>query len=159
MKYLLSLLIVVALTGCVANPSVKYVEDIKSYIAEDRPKALGGSLKWSTYYEGGLAIAKQIPSNIQGRSDQINDWLESINVAKEYEAGRLTKDEFYKWREEFNAKALAKGKIIRKNQAQCEYEAKAGAAGVRDTGRSGLNFDQIYKEKELFDLCMKAKEE
>jgi hypothetical protein len=80
-----------------------------------------------------------------------------INVAKEYEGGRLTKEEFYKWREASNAKAEAKNNTNQKNQAQCEYEAKVGAAGVRDTGRSGLNLDQIYKEKELFDLCMKAK--
>lgn len=160
MKYIYLLAsLLIALSGCVTNPVDKYAEDIQLYIAENRPKAIGGSLKWTTYYEGGLAIAKQIPSHVRGRSHQISDWLESINVAKEYEAGNLTKEEFYKWRETVNARAEAKNSAIRKNAAQCEYEAKAGAAGVRDTGKSGINFDQIYKEKELFDLCMKAKQE
>jgi hypothetical protein len=158
MKYfILFTLSISILVGCAINPAVKYVEEMKLYIAENRPLALSGTIKWTTYYEGGLSLAKKIPPNIQGRSDEISDWLESINVAKEYEAGRLTKEEFYKWREASNAKVEANNNTNRKNHAQCEYEAKVGAAGVRDTGRSGLNLDQIYKEKELFDLCMKAK--
>ena len=160
MKYIYILAsLVVVLSGCAINPAVKYNEDIQLYIAENRPKALAGSLKWTTFYEGGLAIANQIPPHVQGRSVQISDWNESINVAKEYEAGNLTKEEFYSWREAYNARAEAKNAAIRKNIAQCEYEAKSAAAGVRASGTSGINFDQIFKEKELFDLCMKAKQE
>jgi len=40
---------------------------------------------------------------------------------------------------------------------ECTYEAKKGAASVQATGRSGLNFDQMYKEEELFNLCMASK--
>ena len=155
----LLLLFLSILVGCAINPTVKYVEEMKLYIAENRPLALSGTIKWTAYYEGGLLIAKKIPPNIQGRSDAISDWLESINVAKEYEAGHLTKEEFYKWREVTNAKADATNNSNRKNQAQCEYESKVGAAGVRDTGRSGINFDQMFKEIELFDLCMKTKQQ
>lgn len=146
------------LSGCVTNPVTKYNEEISLYIAENRPKALGGSMPWSKFYEGALAITQQIPTNAAGRSVPISFWLEALNMAKEYEAGRMTKEAFYKWREEGNAKNAAQAAAAQKNRAQCEYEAKAGSAAVRDTGRSGINFDQIYKERELFELCMKAKQ-
>lgn len=145
-------------SGCVTNPLVQYVDDIKYYTAQNRPKAIGGSMPWSTYYEGALAIAQQIPVNTPGRSNQISDWIEALSMAKEFEAGRITKDEFFKWREDSNARAASQKTSYEKNRAQCEYEAKSGAAAVRDTGRSGLNFDQMYKERELFELCMRAKQ-
>jgi hypothetical protein len=40
---------------------------------------------------------------------------------------------------------------------ECNYESKKGAAAVQATGRSGLNLDQMYKEIELFNLCMDSK--
>lgn len=40
---------------------------------------------------------------------------------------------------------------------ECTYEATKGAAAVQATGRSGINFDQMYKEEELFNLCMASK--
>ena len=57
-----------------------------------------------------------------------------------------------------NSRAASQKTSYEKNRAQCEYEAKSGSAGVRDTGRSGLNFDQMFKEKELFELCMRARQ-
>jgi hypothetical protein len=157
-KLLLSALFAALLSGCVTNPAVKYFDDAKMYIAENRPKALGGTMSWTAYYAGGLAIAESIPPNVQGRIDAISMWRESISMAREYETGRITKEEFYKWREEGNARAEAEKASYKKNQAQCEYEARTGAAAVQATGRSGLNFDQMYKERELFELCMKAKQ-
>ena len=157
-KIVLVASLLLLLSGCVSNPVVKYVDDIKLCAAENRPKALGGSMQWSAYYEGALALAHQIPANVQERSTVIFDWIEALNMAREYESGRISKEAFHKWREESNAKDEARVTANRKNQAQCEYEAKTGAAAVRDTGRSGLNFDQMYKEKELFELCMKAKQ-
>jgi hypothetical protein len=41
---------------------------------------------------------------------------------------------------------------------ECTFEAKKGAAAVQSTGRSGLNFDQFFKEQELFNLCMASKQ-
>jgi hypothetical protein len=41
---------------------------------------------------------------------------------------------------------------------ECTFEAKKGAAAVQATGRSGLNFDQFFKEQELFNLCMASKQ-
>jgi hypothetical protein len=151
-------LIALLLSGCVTNPATKYIEDAKLYVAENRPKALAGSISWRAYYAGGLEIAERIPPNVQGRFDQIVSWRESIAMANEFEAGRITKEDFFKWREEGNARAAAQGAAYKKNQAQCEYEAKTGAAAVQATGRSGLNFDQMFKEKELFQLCMKARQ-
>lgn len=132
---------------------------MKVYIAENRPKAIGGTISWSEYYTGALTISQQIPANSPARSDQISQWLEALNMAKEFEAGRITKEYFYKWREEGNARIEAQNSTNQKIKAQCEYEARVGAAGVKDTGRSGLNIDQIYKEQELFNLCLKAKQQ
>jgi hypothetical protein len=41
---------------------------------------------------------------------------------------------------------------------ECTYEAKKGAAAVNVPGRSGLNLEQMFKENELFNLCMQVKE-
>jgi hypothetical protein len=158
MKFFLFAMLAALLSGCVTNPAVKYSDDAKMYVAENRPKALGGTMSWSAYYAGLLAIAESIPPNAQGRIDVISNWREAISMAREYESGRITKEDFYKWREEGNARNEAKNASYKKNQAQCEYEARTGAAAVQATGRSGLNFDQIYKERELFELCMKAKQ-
>ena len=152
--YLLALF----MSGCVTNPAIQIQNEYSLYIAENRPKALGGTIKWSDYYSGGLAIAERIPPNMNGRMNQIITWRESINMAKEYESGRITKEEFYKWRDDSNARANSQNLANQKNRAQCEYEAKAGAAAVQATGRSGINFDQMFKEQELLDLCMKAKQ-
>lgn len=157
-KLLLTISVLFILSGCVTNPLVKYVEDAKYYTAANRPKALGGSIQWSTYYEGMLAIAQQVPANTPGRSNLISDWTEALNMAKEFESGRISKEAFFKWREDNNSKAASNSSAYEKNRAQCEYEAKSGAAAVRDTGRSGLNFDQVFKERELFELCMRAKQ-
>lgn len=156
-KFLLLLFVAVMVSGCATNAVNQYKADAGRYIAENRPKALSGSMAWSSYYEGILALAERLPMSVNDRQQQINTMLEALGVAKEYEAGRMSKDDFYKWRESSNVASQAKSAEFQKTRAQCEYEAKAGAAGVRDTGRSGLNFDQMYKEKELFELCMKAK--
>jgi len=146
------------ISGCVTNPSIQFSNEINLYIAENRPKALGGSMAWSAYYAGGLAISEKIPPTIQARMPHIIMWRESISMANEYEAGRITKEEFYKWREDGNARMKLENEANQKNRAQCEYEAKTGAAAVQATGRSGLNFDQMFKEKELFELCMRARQ-
>jgi hypothetical protein len=140
------------LSGCVTNPSVNAMQAANAYVAENRPKAMGGSIKWSTYYEGLVELAKQ------AQSAQVSDWIEAVNMAKEFEAGRISKEDFYKWREEGNARVKLQNSVNQKNRAQCEYESKAGAAAVQATGRSGLNLDQMFKEKELFELCMKARQ-
>jgi hypothetical protein len=158
MKKIVFVLFVLLLSGCVTNPMVQIRDEAKMYVAENRPKVMGGVLAWSSYYAGILAIAEKIPPHIPGRMDQISSWREAINMAKEYEAGRITKEDFYKWREESNAKEEAQSVAYKNNQARCEYEAKTGAAAVQATGRSGLNFDQMFKEKELFELCMRAKQ-
>jgi hypothetical protein len=158
MKKIVFVLFVFLLSGCVTNPVAQYHDEAKMYVAENRPKALGGVMAWSSYYAGVLAIAEKIPPHIQGRTNQISTWREAINMAKEYEAGRITKEDFYKWREAGNARDEAQNVAYKNNQARCEYEAKTGAAAVQATGRSGLNFDQMFKEKELFELCMKARQ-
>lgn len=140
------------LSGCVTNPSVNVAQAANAYVAENRPKAMSGSIKWSTYYEGLVELAKK------SQSIPVSDWIEAVNMAKEFEAGRISKDDFYRWREEGNARAKLQNDVNQKNRAQCEYEAKTGAAAVQATGRSGLNFDQMFKERELFELCMKARQ-
>jgi hypothetical protein len=146
------------LSGCVTNPLAQLQDEHKLYVAENRPKAMGGTLTWSAYYAGALAIVERIPPNVEGRMNQISGMREALSMAKEYEAGRITKDEFYKWRDESNARVSSQNAANQKNRAQCEYESKTGAAAVLATGRSGINFDQIFKERELFDLCMKTKQ-
>jgi hypothetical protein len=41
---------------------------------------------------------------------------------------------------------------------ECGYEAKKATASMPNTSRSGINFEQMFKEKELFNLCMQGKQ-
>tara|TARA_R110000868_G_C10947192_1_gene767527 strand:- start:2332 stop:2613 length:282 start_codon:yes stop_codon:yes gene_type:complete len=41
---------------------------------------------------------------------------------------------------------------------ECDYEAKKATASMPNNSRSGINFEQMYKEKELFNLCMRNKQ-
>ncbi len=128
------------------------------YIAAERPKALAGSIKWTSYYQSFINLLNSFADSTPGKYNLIAEMTEGLNMAREFEAGRISKEEFYKWRETGNAAAAARAAQATKTRAQCEYEAKSASAGVQATGRSGINFDQLFKERELFELCMKTKQ-
>jgi len=131
--------------------------EIASYTSENRPKAMSGAIKWSALYQGYIDIYKKLPNDTKGKIEAVTYWVEALNIAREYEEGRLSKEDFYKWRENANNNMTSSADKNSKAIAECKYQAATGAAAVTATGRSGLNFDQMYKEKELFELCMKTK--
>ncbi len=155
---LLALLTALAATGCAVNNFSNSQNQARMYVADERPKALSGSIKWTAYYQGFINLANSFPDSTPGKYNLIAEMTEGLNMAREFEAGRISKEDFYKWRETGNAAAAARAAQATKTRAQCEYEAKSASASVQATGRSGINFDQLFKERELFELCMKTKQ-
>jgi hypothetical protein len=156
-NFILALSIILA-TGCAATNINNAENQARMYMAEERPKALSGTIKWTAYYQGFINLANSFPDSTPGKYNLIAEMTEGLNMARGYEAGRISKDEFFKWREAGNAAAAARASQAAKTRAQCEYEAKSASASVQATGRSGINFDQLFKERELFELCMKSKQ-
>lgn len=146
------------LGGCATAPSNPAQNQVIMYIAEERPKAIAGTIKWTTYYQGAINLANTYPDSAPGKFQLIAEMTEALGMARQYEAGRISKEEFYKWREDGNAATAARAAKAANTRAQCEYEAKSASAGVQATGRSGINFDQLFKERELFELCMKTEQ-
>lgn len=157
-KKVIGLIVCSSIFGCAVDQGAQIYDTAARYTAENRPKVLAGTLSWTEYYSRILALAESLPPNHPNRSREVSRWLEALGMAREYEAGRISKEAFYKWREDENRADAAKNEVDRKNRAVCEYEAKSAAAGVIDRGRSGINFDQIFKERELFELCMKSRQ-
>jgi hypothetical protein len=157
MKTIFFVLLFALVAGCATNPNIAR-NQLMLYIAEERPKALAGTITWTSFYQGQMNLAKSFPDSLNGKYELIADMTEALNMAQQYESGKISKEDFYKWRETGNAASAAKAAQSEKNRAQCEYEARAASASVQATGRSGINFDQIFKERELFELCMRAKQ-
>ena len=154
-------LLAVLVSGCALQNAytIRGIKnDINSYVAEYKPKAIAGSIKWTEYYQGVIDRVKGFPDGTEGKGVLLIQWTEMYNVAKNYEDGKMTKDEFYQWRDSVNNRDLVAADKYKKLVAECQYESVKGSASVVATGRSGLNFDQAFKEQQIFDLCMQAKQ-
>lgn len=78
--------------------------ELMTYTSVNRPKAMGGTITWSAYYLGALTIAEKISSSAKNQLYLVSSFREGIGMAQEYEAGRISKEDFEKWRESMNAR-------------------------------------------------------
>jgi hypothetical protein len=124
MKKIALLIIVAALTGCAApiNPGVTAY---RSYIAENRPLAEGGSLKWSAYYEGlySKSMAAGAPDYM------LNGANEMIDFAHQYESGAITQDQFQHHRRSIQARVVGRSQSDA-NQAQADRQRQVDAVAA-----------------------------
>ena len=82
--------------------------ELMAHTAVNRPKAMGGTITWNAYYSGGLSIAEKISSSDKNQLYLVSSLREGIGMAQEYEAGRISKEDFEKWRESMNARMTRK---------------------------------------------------
>jgi hypothetical protein len=83
------ILAALVLAGCATGPTQE-VMDYHSFIAQQKPRAEAGEIKWSTYYKGlfAKASAASAPGYLLSALNQ------SSGVALRYEAGQISKDQF-----------------------------------------------------------------
>lgn len=101
MKLLLIALLI--LSSCATTAPGK--SQISIYVDTNKPLAESGQIKWSDYYLGLYDAASKETHPITG--DALSVYNHLINKAKEYESNAITKDEFYSFRRDANAR-LAK---------------------------------------------------
>jgi len=82
--------------------------ELMAYMAANRPRAMGGTITWSSYYIGALTITEKISSSVNNQLYLVSAFREGIGMAQEYEAGRISKEDFEKWRESMNARMTRK---------------------------------------------------
>jgi hypothetical protein len=112
------LLSMLLLVGCAGQVSPQY-RAFEAYVAEKKPLAEAGSLKWSVYYTGlyDKAVASSAPPYV------LHAINESVMSAVRYEKGELSKEEFDYSRRQQQIAAQANGAVAQR-QAQIDQERR-----------------------------------
>ncbi len=88
---------VLMLVACSANQVVTGWVD--TYSKDNIPRAEAGEIKWSDYYQGVLSRVERLPDSVTVKSSMVTEYSEGVAMSKKYEAGQLSKADFFKWRE------------------------------------------------------------
>lgn len=86
---LAAILATLLLTACASGPSPQKIEHDR-YVAQNRPLALSGAMKWTVYYDGlySRMLAAGAPSYA------LNPIISLMDSAEQLEAGKITEAEF-----------------------------------------------------------------
>lgn len=165
----ISVLLAVALVGCATNQAQQAIKQMQEYTMTNRPKAELGVIKWSDYYTEMVERVKALPDSVADKNMQLSGYFYGIEMAKRYEAGEISKEEFYKWRSDSNSKVVDFAKNFNQIKAECEYESVSRANPNSSVEYSGNNINRklssaitggyeiAMRQAEIFQLCMKAK--
>lgn len=168
-SFCVSLSLVLLLVGCAVNPAQQALTRVHEYQAINKPKAEIGVLKWSDYYSGMLEQIRSLPNNFTQKTLELGQYSYGIEMAKKYESGEITKDEFYQWRAESNNKSSEYSKNFNQAKAECDFESVSRANPNSSVEYAGNNinrqlssaitggFEVAKRRDEIFQLCMKAK--
>lgn len=98
------LMLVLVLSACASNPpEVQAVDQMLEWRNTAHKQALDGSMKWSDYYIQYFDQMQALPPS-PNKSVEMRMVSELIPTARKYEAGELTKDQFYDIRRIVGAK-------------------------------------------------------
>jgi len=131
MRILVSIVIAILLSGCAYAEHQQAVRHVHSYVADKRPMAERGDIKWSDYYKGlyNFLIAANAPGAALGQANEM------IRVAENYEVGRLSKEEFEYARRDADAKSRTAAQELAREQAQLgAAQMVAGAQLMQASG-------------------------
>lgn len=122
MKKIAICVAVAALVGC-ATPINPGVAAYQGYIAENRPLAERGLLKWSAYYEGlySKSLAAGAPDYM------LNGANEMIDFAHQYEAGTITREQFQHYRRSMQVSVTGRSQADAE-RAQSDQQRRISAA-------------------------------
>jgi len=158
----------ILLFGC-ASPIGLKVEEYRNTVNEMKPKAEAGTLKWSVYYQMAIDKLKEMPPTVHGRDREIQEYYYGIEMAKKYESGEISKEEFYKWRAGSNGRTAEAVDKFNRVKAECEFEAvsRANPNPSNDYAGNNINrrlssaitggYEVAMRQSQIFELCMKAK--
>lgn len=103
MKYIF-LILALALSACASKaPEVQAADQMFEWRDTAHKQALNGTMKWSDYYIQYFDRMQALPPN-PNKSVEMRMISEMIPTARKYEAGELTKEQFYDIRRIVGAK-------------------------------------------------------
>ena len=93
--YRLALTLVLAffITACASPQQQAQVAEFRSWQASRQAQAMAGQVQWSVYYSELWGRMNQLPHNPQ-KPAMMASTAELIPIARSYEAGRITKEQF-----------------------------------------------------------------
>ena len=93
--YRLALTLVLAffITACASPQQQAQVAEFRSWQASRQAQAMAGQVQWSVYYSELWGRMNQLPNNHQ-KPAMMASTAELIPIARSYEAGRITKEQF-----------------------------------------------------------------
>jgi hypothetical protein len=93
--YRLALTLVLALfiTACASPQQQAQVAEFRSWQSSRQAQAMAGHVQWSVYYSELWGRMNQLPHNPQ-KPAMMASTAELIPIARSYEAGRITKEQF-----------------------------------------------------------------
>jgi len=139
------------------------------YTTENLPKAEDGQILWSDYYQGALDKARRLPDTMAVKSFMVTTYSEGVVMAKKYEAGQLSKSDFYAWRENAIQQGKDKNSQMARLQAECKFEAVSRANPNSSVEYNGSNqnrqlssaitggYEIAMRQNEIFELCINSK--
>lgn len=122
MRSLIALVLLLSLSGCAElqqqQATKQQQTQLQNYVTINKPLAKEGKMKWSDYYMGMYEIFQA--SNFIDRGFMMQTLAECIDVAKKYEAGTISKDEFDSFKLKKEADVAANVDNMKMEQAKIQ---------------------------------------
>jgi uncharacterized protein YceK len=124
MRKLLTALVIMLIAGCANIPSNHYaLSPSKQYSEANYPKVQSGEMKWSAYYKGLYESVSTERTLTTG--DELLTLNGLIGHAQDYEANKITKDQFDSRRREAQANLTKIASDYQLKQAEIEASRPA----------------------------------
>lgn len=133
MKNIIFIIAAVLLSACATPPDPRVVSYMR-WEQETIVKARSGEIKWSDYYTEGFSRVSALPGNPE-RTVRMNVFAEGVPLARKYEQGEITKEQF------FDARRL----MIMKHEAEKArtYQAMQAQQQAADAQSSQSNYQTM----------------
>lgn len=93
MKLLVALLVAL-LVGCATPPPDPRIAEYLAWERNSKQMALDGQMPWTSYYSQGYDRLSQFPSSLD-RNLRMQAFAQTLPYARQYEAGQISRDQFY----------------------------------------------------------------
>lgn len=118
-----AVVIVMLLVSCATQPQTPpYITEFSAWSIAERDKALRGEALWSSFYLEAYSRLGALPPGI-GKADTMDYYNRLIPAARDYEAGKITKEQFFDVRRFMQVEQQKKAAARQEMQADANREA------------------------------------
>ena len=168
MKKFIFLFLLALMVGC-ATQEQALSSYLSRYYQTNVVKAESGEIQWSDFYQAMVERAQRLPDSMATKSFLVAKYSEGVVMAKQYESGKMSKADFYTWRENVNQEGKDKASQMARFQAECKFEAVSRANPNSSVEYNGYNqnkqlssaivggYEIAMRQNEIFELCINSK--